>query len=74
MRSLLWKTSVVYDPRHNRAVLLHRGEHLLSHLRQHRLVVPRCIGHQVVEGLVHVPDIVGSQARRHRLDTLPIPR
>src|SRR5215471_6765471 len=41
MLPLLRKTRVVHDPRHYRTVLLHGGEHLLPHLLQHRLVVPR---------------------------------
>jgi hypothetical protein len=72
MLPLLRKTRVVHDPRHYRTVLLHGGEHLLPHLLQHRLVVPRRVGHQVMQRLVHAPNIVRSQPRCHRLDTLAL--
>jgi hypothetical protein len=68
----LGKTRVVDDPRYYRTVLLHGGEHLLPHLLKHLLVVPRRVGHQVLQRLVHAPNLVRSQARRHRLDTLAL--
>jgi hypothetical protein len=70
MLSLLGKTGVIHDPRHHRTVRLHRRQHRAPHLRQHCFVVPRCIRHQVVERLMPAANIVWSQARRHRFDTL----
>jgi hypothetical protein len=74
MLSLLRKTRIVYDPRYYGTGLLHGGEHLLAHLLQHLLIAPRCVGHEVVEGLVSAPNIVRPQACRHGLDTLALSR
>jgi hypothetical protein len=59
---------------HLRSTPLHGGKNLLPYLFQHLLIVPRCICHQVVERLVHAPNIVWSQARSHRLDTFAVSR
>jgi hypothetical protein len=72
MLPLLWKTGIVYDPRHHRTGPLHGWERLLPHLFQHCLVIPRCVGHQMVERLVHPSYIPRRQARGHWLDTLAI--
>ena len=74
MLPLLRKTRVIHDPRHHRTVLLHGREHLPPHLRQHLLVVPGRVGHQMMQRLVHATNIVRRQARCHRLDTLALSR
>ena len=70
MLSLLRKTRVVYDPRHNWAVFLHSWQHILPHLGQHLLVAPGCVGHQVMQRLMHATNIIRGQARSHRFDAL----
>ncbi len=52
--------------------LLQRGQHLSPHLRQHFVVARGRIRYQVMQRLVHAPNIVRGQARRHRLDTLAL--
>jgi len=34
-------------------------------------IAPSRIGHDVMQRLVHLAHVAGSQARRHRLDALP---
>lgn len=73
MLTLLRKASVIYDPRHYGAILLHRLQHRPPHLRQHLLVIPWRIRHQMVQRLVHTPNIVRGQACGHRFDALALP-
>ena len=54
--------------------ILHGWQHISPHLGQHLLVVPRRIGHQMMERLMHATNIIWSQARRHRLNTLALSR
>jgi hypothetical protein len=51
-------------------MFLHRRQNPTADLAQQRVVSPRRICHQMMQRLVHPPDIVGSQSRRHRLDAL----
>ena len=59
---------------HHGAVFPHGWQHLPQHLRQHLLVISGRVGHQVMQRLMHAANIVGRQARRHRLDALALPR
>jgi len=72
MLPLLGKTCIIHYPRHHRTVFLHAGQHIAPHFGQHLLVVPGRVRHQMMERLVHSPNIVWSQARGHRLDTLAL--
>jgi hypothetical protein len=72
MLPLLGKTRVIHDPGHHRTVFLHGWQDLPSHLRQHFLVVPGRLRHQMMERLMRPPYVLWSQARRHRLDTLAL--
>jgi hypothetical protein len=74
MLPLLRKTRVVNDPRHNLIVFLKGWQHLAPHLRQHLIVVPWGGRHQVMERLMHAPNIVGGQPRGHRFDTFALTR
>jgi hypothetical protein len=74
MLPLLRKTGVIDDPGHYRAVLLHSRKHPTTHLLQYRGIAPRRIGHQMVQGLVHSPHIMGRQPCGHRLNTLALAR
>jgi hypothetical protein len=74
MGPLLWEASVIHDPRRYRPTLFHRGEHLPAHTFQNRFVTPRRLGHQMMQRLVHPPDILRRQPRRHRFDTLALSR
>jgi len=57
---------------HDWAVLLHGRQHRSPHLGQHLVVVPWGVRHQVMERLVRAANIVWSQTRGHRLDTLAL--
>ena len=74
MLPLLGKSRVVYNPRYYWTVFLHGRQHFPPHLRQHLLVVPGGVRHQVMERLVHATNIVRSQARCHRLHALTFAR
>jgi hypothetical protein len=58
---LLRKSRVVEDPRYYRTMLLHGWEHLLPHWLQQLLVVPRRVGHQVMQRLMHARTWSGAK-------------
>ncbi len=72
VRTFLGKTGIVYDPCFHRSFLDHRRKHFLSHSPEQNLIFPRCIGNQVMHGLMHLPHIVWSKSRRHRFDALAL--
>ena len=72
MLPLFGKTRIIHNPSHHRTLFLHGGQHIPPHLGQHLLVVPGRVRHQMMERLMHAPNIVWSQARSHRLDTLAL--
>jgi hypothetical protein len=74
MFPLLGKTCVIHNPRHHRTVFLHGGNHMSPNLGQHLFAVPWRVRHQGMERLVHATNIVGSEARSHRFDTLALSR
>src|SRR6266511_4422882 len=41
-------------------------------LAQQSAVAPSCLGHDVMERLMHLPHVARSQTRRHRLDALAL--
>ena len=74
MRSLLGKASVVDDPRLDRALPLHRGQHHLAHLGQHLLVRPGRDTDKMQQRLVLRRRPRWSRLRGHRLHTLALAR
>jgi hypothetical protein len=72
MLPLLGKTGIVHNPRHHRTVFLHGWQHFVPHLRQHLFVVPRRVGHKVMQRLMHATHMIRIQACGHRLDTLAL--
>jgi hypothetical protein len=66
------KTRIIHNPRHHRIVFLHAWKHIPSNLGQHLFIVPGRVRHQVMERLMRATNIVGSQARSHRLNTLAL--
>ena len=74
MSSLLGESCVIHDPRCQLMLLGHRRQNLTPHLLEKRLVAPWRIGHYVMQGLVHLAHVAGSQPRRHRLDALALDR
>ena len=74
MLAFLGKTGIINDPRYHRSVLLHRWQDLLAHFIQQRLVAPRRLGHQMVQGLPRGLNAVRTESRRHRLDALSLTR
>ncbi len=59
---------------HDGTLLLHCRENRTAHLRQQLFVAPGSIGDQMMQRLMHSPNVVGSQARGHRLDALALAR
>jgi hypothetical protein len=72
MLTLFRKGCVIHDPRHDGAMLLQRRQHRPPHLRQHLLVIPRRVRYQMVQRLVHAPNIVRGKACGHRFDALAL--
>jgi tetratricopeptide (TPR) repeat protein len=66
------KTGVVHDPGDHAMPSRHRGQHLLAHLFQQPSIAPRRLGHDVMQRLVHLAHITGSQTCRHGLDALAL--
>jgi len=74
MRAFLGEAGVVDDPGGQRMFARHGGQHLTANLAQQGGVAPSCLGHDVVQRLMHLPYVGRSQPRRHRLDALALDR
>jgi len=74
MGALLRIPGVVHDPDHDRTALLHDGQNIVAHAAEQGLIAPWCLGHYMVQRLVHPPDVIRGQTRRHRLDALTLSR
>jgi len=74
LTTLLGKSGVIDHPRHHRIPAQHGWDHKIQTAIQHRFITPWGIGDHMMQRLVHPPDIVGSKARGHGLDTLPFAR
>src|SRR6478735_7141852 len=74
MSSLLGESSVIHDPSCQLMLLGHRRHNLTPHLLQKRVIVPGRIGHDVMQRLMHLAYVAGSQPRCHRLHTLALDR
>jgi hypothetical protein len=74
MGALLGKSRVIHDPGRQRMLARHRGQHLAAHLLQKRVIAPGRVGHDVMQRLVHLAHVAGSQTRGHRLDALALDR
>ena len=72
--ALFGKTCVIHNPGRHRTMFLHRRQHLPPNLGQHLLIVPGRVSDQVMQALMHPPDIMGGQTGGHRFDTLAFPR
>jgi hypothetical protein len=57
MPPLLWESRVIHNPRYHRTVFLHGWQHLSPYLREHLFVIPWRIRYQMMERLVHAPNI-----------------
>lgn len=74
MGALLRMCRVVKDPPSTRLLAQQLGDHLPGHRSEHRSVIPRRIGHQVMHRLMRRAHILRMYPRGHRLDALPLPR
>jgi hypothetical protein len=74
MGALFRQASIIDDPGSNRAGVGHRRQRIVAYTAQQGLIAPRSIGHHMMQRLVHAPDVLRSQPRRHRLDRLPLSR
>jgi hypothetical protein len=72
MGALFRQASIIDDPGSNRAGVGHRRQRIVD--TEQGLIAPRSIGHHMMQRLVHAPDVLRSQPRRHRLDRLPLSR
>ena len=52
----------------------HHRQHLAANLLQKRVIAPGCIGNDVMQRLMHLAYVAGSQTCRHRLDALALDR
>jgi hypothetical protein len=68
--ALLGHAAFVDDPEAQRPVRLHRWQDLRAHRRQHRLVAPRPLGHEVQQRLVHRAGARRGKPGGHRLHAL----
>jgi hypothetical protein len=59
MLALFREARIIHNPRHHRSVLLHAWQHLPPHLRQHFVIIPRRVRHQMMQRLVHATHIIG---------------
>jgi hypothetical protein len=67
---LLGEAGVIDNPVQHRPVPLDRWQHLRPHRGQDRGIVPRRLGHHVVQRLMFGLHMAGVEPRRHRLDAL----
>jgi hypothetical protein len=72
MLALFRETGVIHNPCHHGTLLLHAGQHLPPHLCQHLGIILRRVRHQMMQRLVHAPNVIGCQACGHRLYTLAL--
>ncbi len=68
MPPFLGNAGVVDDPRLNRPAPLNRRKCILSDRLEYRAIIPRCVGHQMMQRLVGRPHPLGRQHRPGRCD------
>jgi hypothetical protein len=66
--SLLPMPGVIDNPGRDGVGFCHRSQHIVVQTAEQKLIAPGSVGHHMVQRLVHVPDVLRSQPRRHRLD------
>jgi len=74
VRALLRDCGVADDQRADRAALLHHRQDAGAYCRQHRLVRPIGLCHQVMQRVMRRPHEPGVHPGGHRLDALAITR
>src|SRR5262250_150663 len=74
VRSFLHESRVIHHPGHHWSLLLHGRKYVAAHLFQQVFVTPGGIRHDVVQRLMGLPQVVRTEAGRHRLDTLALSR
>jgi hypothetical protein len=74
MLTLFGKTRIVDNPCHDRFPLLHRSQYCIQRPIQQDFVIPGCVRDKMMQRLMHAPNIVRGQARRHRLHALTFSR
>jgi hypothetical protein len=75
VRALLRKARVIDQQRLRLSGARHDLlQHMVAHRRQHRIVRPRRIGHEMMQALMLGTHSRRRQMRRHGLDTLPLHR
>jgi hypothetical protein len=70
MRAFLGKPGVIHDPGNHWSMLLHGGQHLLTHMIQQCFIAPWGLGNQMVQRLARSLNVLRIESRRHRLDAL----
>ena len=69
---MLGEAGVIDNPVQHRPVPLDRRQHLRPHRGQDRCIVPRRLGHHVVQRLMFGLHMGGVEPRCHRLDALAL--
>jgi predicted nucleic acid-binding protein len=54
---ILGQSSVINDPGQDRSLALHPWQDIISNRLHHRSITPRCLGHEVMQGLI----VAGSE-------------
>src|ERR1700680_1029318 len=67
MSSFLREPRVIHDPGRQRMFSRHGWKHLVANLSQNTSIAPGRIGNDVMQRLMHLAHLAGSQTRRHRL-------
>jgi hypothetical protein len=70
MRPFLHESRVIDHPSYDRSLLLHDGQRVLPHCLQHIFVTPGSMGYDMVQRLMGLAHVVGTQAGRHRFHAL----
>ena len=74
MLALLGNAGVIDDPAADRRLFFKLGQHERAHGREQFRLIPRRFRNKVVQRLVLGTDLIGSDARRHRLNALSCAR
>ena len=68
MGALFRQAGIIDDPGRNGAAVGHRRQRIVAGAAQQGLIAPGRVSHYMAQRLVHAPNVVRSQSRRHRLD------
>lgn len=70
--AFLHQTGVIHNPGRNRTIVLHGRQSIGPHRFQHVVITPRGLGHDMVQGLVGLADVVGKQPCGHGFHALAL--